>query len=313
MSIPRKSQQFSRRQFLSIGGAAAAVALTPVPVLSTASLITVGRVKTALLLPDFTLAPHATEVFSAAFVKNADARFGVQTVSTGRGLTTHILSAVQTALAGGAQVIAAYINDTDADDVLALTEAAGAGLLVINHGENMPRTDLNSPRLAKASLHQWAEHYQHGRAVAARADRVVMMTSFYESGFDSAYAFRKGVEDGGSTVLKQFIVRDVAELEAAMDSAASLSFDTVYATFNGADAETFAQAWRLNMPVLSVGVTDMAAQFAKLGWVTAAALNRWDGAKFAPDLAELPQDALVAATRHAQTLKTGWLHPYMTL
>lgn len=304
---------FSRRQFLSMGGAAAAAALVPAPMMSMTNFVTAGRTHTALLLPDFTLAPQVSDVFLTALTASLDGRFGIQHLSTGSGLTTQVTEAARASLAGGAKIIAAYVNDYDADDLFALTEAAGAGLLVINHGENMPRTEFSSPRFARASLHQWVEHYQHGLEVAGRGERVVMLTSFYESGFDSAYAFRKGVEDGGGGVLKQFVIRDVAELKAAMQTIAGLSIDTVYAAFNGADADVFLSAWTLSVSVSSLGVSDMAGQFSRLGDVTAAALNRWDGAKFAPDLTVLPNNVLAVAARYAQTAKTGWIHPYMTL
>ncbi len=308
----RNAHMVSRRDFLKISGAGVGATFIPTPLMSAGAFMMAGRIKTALLVPDFDLAPESASAFALKFQEMADSRFGVDLFSTGRGLTTQVMASARQALADGAKIIAAYINDNDADDLLALTESAGAGLLVINHGENMPRTSFASPRFARASRNQWAEHYRQGRAVAS-GDRVAMLTSFYESGFDTAYAFRMRVEDAGGTVLEHFVVRDMAGLNTALTATNRLGVDTVYAAFSGVDSLSVLGAWPVNLRLMSIGVTDMSDQFIQLGELAAAALNRWDGAKFAPDLAELPQNALDAAARRASVTKTGWLHPYMTL
>ena len=311
--LSQNAPSISRRDFLKLGGATAGAALIPVPLMSAASFIIAGRVRTALLLPHFTLAPAASGRFSASFTAGADSRFGVQTLSIGRGLTTQVVAAAREALAGGAKIIAAYINDNDADELSALTEAAGAGLLIVNHGENMPRISLNHPRVARVSLNRWADQYALGRQAAAQYGRIVMLTSLYESGFDSPYAFRLGFESAGGAVVGQFVARDTQSLAAAVEATARLRPEAVYAAFSGTDVHLFQRTWTLAMPVLTPGLGDTSAQFDRLGGLAAAALNRWDGAKFQPDLVELPTDALQAAARHAETAKTGWLHPYMTL
>jgi hypothetical protein len=305
----------SRRQFLTTGGIVAAAALVPSPLMSAASAMMVGRVRTAVLLPDFTLAPEAGAIFSNAFAESTDSRFGVQTLSTGRGLTSQAMAATREALDGGAHVIVAYINDNDADDLLALTEAAGAGLLVINHGENIPRANFTSPRFARASLNKWMTEYENGRYVGEGYHRPVMITSFYESGFDAHYAFRIGFESIGrnSAELSHFVFRNEAEFLAILATVERINPDIVYAGFDGADFALYERVWKLSTPTITAGMHNVTKEFTHLGEITAAALNRWDGAKFAPDLAVLPQHTLEAAVRHAQTVKTGWLHPYMTL
>lgn len=315
MPIRDESATFSRRQFLTFGGVALGAALVPSPLFTLTPQRAVGQSQTTVLLPEFALAPHAADVFSARLAGQLGAQMRVTTVSTGRGLTSQVMAAAKQALADGAHVIAAYINEYDTDDVLALTEAAGAGLVVINHGENMPRTESSSPRFTRASLNKWLTAYENGRYVGKGYRRPVMITSSYESGFDAHYAFRLGFEAEGrdSVELPQFIFRNQAELSSVLAMAQSLNPDLAYAGFDGADYALYERVWTLGTPTLTAGMSDVFGEFTRLADETAHALKRWDGAKFAPEQAQLSTEALAVLTRHTSVMKTGWVHPYLAI
>jgi len=97
------------------------------------------------------------------------------------------------------------------------------------------------------SLHYWKGAYALGQWAAANlGNRGVINTSFYESGYDTITAFRKGFETAGGEVLETHVTDAPPNFDAVtppVEEIEKLAPDFVYASYGDPDAITYVHAY----------------------------------------------------------------------
>lgn len=129
-----------------------------------------------------------------------------------------------------------------------LLEERQKALLVADLGANLPDLSKDSPYVSLHSLGAWQAHFALGARLGGQASaRAVLVSSFYDSGYDGVYAFRHGFEQAGGEVVASLVSHRPIDpddhLAALMEQISSLQPDLVYLVASGRDAEQFNQAY----------------------------------------------------------------------
>lgn len=114
-------------------------------------------------------------------------------------------------------------------------------------GENILRHQEHSPFIFYNSLSHWQSNLALGRWAARHLGKQAFITmSFYDSGYDTPYAFRMGLEHGGGTVLRTYMSHrppDTGDFKPLFAHIKDAQPDFVYAAYCGPKATTFVQAY----------------------------------------------------------------------
>jgi branched-chain amino acid transport system substrate-binding protein len=120
-------------------------------------------------------------------------------------------------------------------------------LIVNNAGANFLRSFGESPYVFRNTLNYWRASWTSG-AWAAKSLGVTafVAASFYESGYDTLYAFRRGFEAAGGVIRQTRITHRPAagvDWTALMAEIKRANPKLVYAAYSGQSAVDFAQAY----------------------------------------------------------------------
>jgi branched-chain amino acid transport system substrate-binding protein len=120
-------------------------------------------------------------------------------------------------------------------------------LLISNIGANLTRDDRNSPYIIRNSFSYWQSSWALGRWAAGNLGKQAFVaSSFYDSGYDSLYAFQLGFESAGGTVTSTNITHrpgETGELRTLMTEIAQRQPDLVFAAYSGTQATDFVHAY----------------------------------------------------------------------
>lgn len=120
-------------------------------------------------------------------------------------------------------------------------------LLVSNIGANLTRDDRNSPYIIRNSFSYWQSSWALGRWAAGNLGKQVFVaSSFYDSGYDSLYAFQLGFESAGGAIISTKVTHlptDTSELHMLMAEIDQAQPDLVFAAYSGAQAGDFVRAY----------------------------------------------------------------------
>jgi branched-chain amino acid transport system substrate-binding protein len=120
-------------------------------------------------------------------------------------------------------------------------------LLVSNIGANLSRTDRQSPYIVRNSFSYWQSSWALGRWAAGNLGRrAFVASSFYDSGYDSLYAFQLGFESAGGAIQSTRVTHrpaDTSSLEALMGDIRRARPDLVFAAYSGPQASDFVRAY----------------------------------------------------------------------
>ncbi|HEX2913785.1 MAG TPA: ABC transporter substrate-binding protein [Chloroflexia bacterium] len=131
-------------------------------------------------------------------------------------------------------------------DVVAQQKAL---FLAGSSGENVSRDGDTSANLVHSSLMSWQSAWTIGNWAAAKfGKKALVMSSFYESGYDALYAFQLGFESAGGQVVKTVITGSpsnpaVSTEAALLDAVKETRPDVVYAAYSGSEALEFVKAY----------------------------------------------------------------------
>lgn len=206
-----------------------------------------------VLLPETTVIPDGSARWLSGFEtylrRNATqqgVRFTLQPATIDGGISS-ARRATEYLLDQGVDLLVGMVGTGTAVTLQHLLEAHNTALIVSNVGADVPRHDEQFPHLLPVSLSFWQANWAFGtwarRAFGARA---FMATSFYDSGFDAQYAFRRGFEAAGGTVVDSVVTHVPAgpdsldQVFARIDAATP---DFVYASYAGDDAVEFVRAY----------------------------------------------------------------------
>ena len=120
-------------------------------------------------------------------------------------------------------------------------------LLVSNIGANLTRDDRQSPYIIRNSFSYWQSSWALGRWAAGNLGKQALVaSSFYDSGYDSLYAFQLGFESVGGTITSTKVTHlptDTGELHTLMAAIQQAQPDLVFAAYSGAQASDFVRAY----------------------------------------------------------------------
>jgi branched-chain amino acid transport system substrate-binding protein len=120
-------------------------------------------------------------------------------------------------------------------------------LLISNIGANLTRDDRQSPYIIRNSFSYWQSSWALGRWAAGNMGKQAFVaSSFYDSGYDSLYAFQLGFESGGGTVQSTKVTHlptDTGELHTLMAEIQQAQPDLVFAAYSGSQASDFVRSY----------------------------------------------------------------------
>lgn len=149
---------------------------------------------------------------------------------------------------GGIDMLVGVVNPMLISPFHELLQERQTFLLIADVGADVVRSQHENPYVATHSLGYWQANYAMAHQLVRRfGRRAVLVTSFYDSGYDSVYAFRYGFEEAGGQVLETLVthrpIDDDAHLMGVIEQIKALQPDVVYLVSSGRDAEEFAQAY----------------------------------------------------------------------
>jgi len=186
-----------------------------------------------------------------------------------------------------------------------LLEAHQVPLIVANVGANVVRQHGQSAYLFRASLNDWQVNWATGAWVADHIGKTAFVaSSFYESGYDTAYMFTRGLEQAGGTVLGRYISHRPRETDTLTPMLAAIrqsNPDFVYASYSGQQALDFMRAYADaslagRVPLVGSGFMLDESLLEQHGQ---AALHTISGFAWSPELDTPENEAFTSAYRAA--------------
>jgi branched-chain amino acid transport system substrate-binding protein len=184
-----------------------------------------------------------------------------------------------------------------------LLQAHQVPFIVTNVGANVIRSRGQSPYIFRTSLNHWQANWAAGSWAANHiGKKAFVATSFYESGYDTAYMFSRGLERAGGTVLGRQVTHRPRETDTFTPLLAAIKQtnpDLVYAAYSGQQALDFTTAYAnagLAGRVPLVGSGFMLDE-SLLGQYGDAAIGSISGFAWSPELDTTENRAFAAAYR----------------
>lgn len=252
MSRNKSPDTITRRGFIRVTGLATVAAAFPK---LSMSMLASRPLKIGMMLPPSSIYPEMGDNFIAGmktYYAQADpqmtqTRATLTTENIGLGFGTAAAASRKLIESDGVDVVVGVIGSNTAAMLRPLYEQHRTLLVVANPGENVVRPNEISPYILHHSLNLWQSNWALGNWAATHlGNRAVLVTSFYDSGYDAPYTFRLGFEQAGGTILLAQVTHqsgDSGELTALMDAIKSAQPDFVYASYSGREAVQFLQAY----------------------------------------------------------------------
>lgn len=252
MREPKKPEYMTRRNFLKVAGAAAGTFVLPHPVsaLTARPALSIPPLRAGLLLPDSKSFPLLSSNLKEGVIAGLQADAGRVTLVTeaiGTGGLETVAKALKLVREDHVDVILAFVNARVAEVVNQALLAEQTPLIVANAGENMVRHNNYRPATFYNTLHLWQAHWAMGSWAAKHyGKKALVASSVYESGYDSLYAFRLGLQAEGGAVAETDLWQEGSAggtVDAVISRIRALKPDFVYALYNGARAIDFVKAY----------------------------------------------------------------------
>jgi branched-chain amino acid transport system substrate-binding protein len=149
---------------------------------------------------------------------------------------------------GQVDLLAGVVNPALAPQLQELLHERRTILAVADVGANVPRSLEAHPYVFANSLGYWqASHAMGGWAARNLGSRAAIVSSFYDSGYDTIYAFRLGFEGTGGQVAETFVSHRPTDsddhMPALMAQIAAAQPDFIYAISSGRQANAFLRAY----------------------------------------------------------------------
>ncbi|MFL5806981.1 MAG: ABC transporter substrate-binding protein [Roseiflexaceae bacterium] len=145
-------------------------------------------------------------------------------------------------------LLAGVVNPGPAAGLHDLLHEHRAILTIADVGANVPRQIETHPQIFTSSLGYWqASHAMGSWAAQNLGRRAAVVTSFYDSGYDTIYAFRLGFESAGGQIAETFVSHRPLDsgdhMPALMAQIKAAQPDFVYAISSGREADAFLRAY----------------------------------------------------------------------
>lgn len=215
-----------------------------------------GTLRLGVMLPQAQLHPLMTANLLDGLKLAFDGGRGVELTTETVGVTqSEAVKAATKLLDSGVRIVAGVVSTLHVEALQPLFAEYDATLVVMTAGENGYSGSL--PNIVFNSLHYWQSSHAAGKwAAETYGGRGMIVSSFYESGFDTLLAFEQGVETSGGTIADRFVTHfdpSVSRVADAIEAIRSLRPDFVYAAYNGQQAAEFLHAYQaagLGIPLI---------------------------------------------------------------
>lgn len=205
----------------------------------------------------------------------------------------------------GADLLVGVISSAATAPLHDLLQERQVPLIVTNVGANVVRSYGQSPYIFRNSLNDWQANWATGAWVADRVGKTAFIaSSFYESGYDSAHMFARGLEHAGGTVVGRYVTHRPREADTFTPMVAAIKQadpDIVYAAYSGPQAIAFMRAYAGanlagRIPLVGSGFLLDESLLQQHGH---AALHGISGSTWAPALDSAENIAFLSAYRAA--------------
>jgi branched-chain amino acid transport system substrate-binding protein len=150
-------------------------------------------------------------------------------------------------LDGGADVVVAGVSALVADRLAALFAERQASLVVADVGAHVVQPAAQNKNVLHNSLLLWQSSFAAGQWAAATVGKTAFLAATVgDAGYDALFAFRRGFESGGGTIVGDAVTGagatspSLAEVMAAIRASGA---SIVYGLYSGARAAEFVQAY----------------------------------------------------------------------
>src|SRR4051812_13316450 len=241
-------RRYSRARLLRLAGAGAGVAVGA-PLLRAGDAFGRGSaLKVGVLAPSGSHYPRMGENLLAGLELGLErnAAAGSLVVRQVEGGYAGAHSAARELLQSGADVVVAGITAPVAQQLEPIFREHGRTLLVANVGAHVVRPEQHSAHVIYNSLLDWQAAFSLGVWAAGHAGRrALVLTSVQDAGYDSIYAFRRGLGTAGGRVAET-IVTGGGETESLVQRLRSLTErpTVAYVAASGAQAAKIIRAYR---------------------------------------------------------------------
>ncbi len=257
-SNDKNKSALTRRSFLGTAGLALGIStLTPlIPAIDSAlrfgnKKLSGNMLKLGVLLPASNIYPAMAENFYSglelSLAQTDDQILCTKPVlmpeSLGFGLSSILEKSKKLIQDDGVDIVTGIISESVSGDLRSLFEDSGKFLVANHTGANILGPHEHSPNIVHNSLNLWQANYAMGVWAAKNiGHKAVVVSSFYESGYDALYAFNMGFESQGGEVLKTCITNLPAEMkntDKVISGIEKYSADLIFASFSGSEANDF--------------------------------------------------------------------------
>lgn len=252
------NKALSRRTFMQLGFTMmGGAAVGPLAALAAPFGVTAGgALRLGVMLPQAQLQPLMTanllDGLKLAFSGGRHLELSTETI----GVTqSDALKAAAKLLESGVRTVVGVVSALHVEALQPLFAEYDATLVVMTAGENDYSGQL--PNVAFNSLHYWQSAHVAGTwAAETYGGRGMIVSSFYESGFDTLLAFQQGVEASGGEIEERFVTHldpSASRIAEAIEAVRALRPDFVYAAYNGQQASEFLRAYHaagLGIPLI---------------------------------------------------------------
>jgi ABC-type branched-subunit amino acid transport system substrate-binding protein len=258
-----------RRRFLKLAGLGAGVAVGGPTAVGVERWLTGSRnaLKLGVMLPSGSRYPAMTDHLMAGM------RLGFERArAAGSGLQPSFATAEVVRGYGGARTALEVLLDREKADVVvagisapvarrlgAMLAERHVPMVVANVGAHVVAPHDRNPYVLHNSLNYWQASFAMGTWAAGNLGRrALVVTSAADAGYDTIYAFTRGMEVAGGKVVDVVVMPgdDEGTVRTLTRAARSTRPDFVYALFSGEDAASFLRAYRqagLRLPLAGTG------------------------------------------------------------
>ncbi len=216
---------------------------------------TSARLRIAALLPEATVSARAADDLALGLRmaleemgwRAGDVALDLDIARAGPAIRA--VSATARALVEQAQpdLLVSMVSEDAQNELAGWLQSSGIPLVNLDAGVNVARATLPGANL---SIPQWEANWAFGSWACQHIGwRGFIAMSFYESGFDTSFAFRHGFEQAGGEVLGARVIftpQAGPALDTLLQHIEAAQPDFVYALFSGPQAAEFLAAYQAN-------------------------------------------------------------------
>lgn len=182
-------------------------------------------------------------------------------------------NAAEMLLKDGAHVIVATVGNKGSEMLSDLCARAERPLIITNTGEHAVRDVARQPFTFYSTLNTWQASYALGQwAVSQYGKRGMIAASYYDSGYDTLYAFEAGFTQAGGEIVYTTITHSPANdgFGSVYEGVATYQPDFVYALYTDSRAQAFLKnSLTLGVPILGSPFLTETAPYADVHSATA--------------------------------------------